>query len=87
MEKIEEILEREAAKNPNVRFIIDNFDMLMTAHKHKTVLVMDERVVKVFKRVEDAFLYVDSLCLEGASYAIKQCVEPVERMLVVPNGK
>lgn len=87
MEKIEEILEREAAKNPNVRFIIDNFDMLMTAHKHKTVLVINERVAKVFNRIEDAFLYVESLSLRGTNYAIKQCVEPVERMLIVPNGK
>lgn len=85
METINETLEKYAATNPNVRFIVDNFDMLLQVHSRKTILVINERVVKVFNRVEDAMLYVDAINMNGKKYAIKECVEPVERMLLVPH--
>lgn len=73
MEELKQKVEQLADLNPCIRFIIDNFDALCLAHYGKCVLVVDERVFKVFDSMVEAMMYTDAIDMSSVPYALKVC--------------
>lgn len=84
-------IEQLAEKNPCVRFVIDNYDMLCRAHTGKVVMVLDSTidgiypdafVAKTFDTLEDAMIYVDAIDMKDVPYALKECIggDPKNRL-------
>lgn len=87
MENLSPILAKFAIENRNVRFVVDNYDVLVRAHRNKTILVMDEEVVRIFDNEADAVVFANKAKLGKADYVIKKCAGPVDSFLIIPNGK
>lgn len=87
MENVSPILAKFATENRNVRFVVDNYDVLVRAHRNKTILVMDEEVVRIFDNEVDAVDFAHKSMLGKTDYVIKKCSGPVDSFLIIPNGK
>lgn len=87
METNSQILKELAANNRNVRFIVENYDVLVRAHRGKAILVMDEEVVKVFSNEVEAVIFIHKAMMQKADYAIKKCSGPVDSFIFVPNDR
>ena len=87
MERDSMTLKKIAAENRNVRFIVENYDVLVRAHRGKTILVMDEEVVKTFDNEVEAVIFIHKAKMSKADYAIKKCSGSVETFMIVPNGR
>ena len=87
MENESPLVAKLATKNRNVRFVVENYDVLVRAHRNKTILVMDEEVVKVFDNEADAVIFAHKAKMSRADYVIKKCSGPVDSFLIIPNGK
>lgn len=75
-------IEQLAEKNPCVRFVIDNYDMLCRAHHGKVVMVLnsaidgiypDAFVAKTFDTLEDAMIYINAIDIKDVPYVLKEC--------------
>lgn len=74
-------------KNPNIRFIVDNYDILCHAHRGKTILVMDCKVKRVFDNEVDAVSFAHAVKLHGDCYAMKPCIGDAKfLMMTSANG-
>lgn len=80
-------LKKLAAENRNVRFIVENYEVLVRAHRGKTILVMDEEVVKTFDNETEAVIFIHKAMMNKADYVIKKCSGPVESFMMIPNGR
>lgn len=52
------------ANTPDIDFILENQDVLKAAYPKKCVLVIGQRVVKVFRDTMDALLYRNQVLLD-----------------------
>lgn len=71
-----------AEKNPCIKFVIDNYDMLCIAHSGKVVMTVNSclpgigpeaRVAKTFDSIVDAMMYADAIAMDKIPYALKEC--------------
>lgn len=80
------IIEKLAAHNPCIKFIVDNYDMLCLSHPGKVVMTMnsDEAlrnitrcpegyVAKVFDSMIEAMSYTRSMDMGHVPYALIEC--------------
>lgn len=51
-------------QNPDIKFILDNQDVLKAAYPRKCVLIVGQRVVKTFSDTIAALLYRDQALLD-----------------------
>lgn len=86
MENESPLLTKLATENRNVRFVVENYDVLVRVHRNKTILVMDEEVVKVFDNEADAVIFAHKAKMSRTDYVIKKCSGPVGSFLIMPNG-
>lgn len=87
MENKSPLLAKLASENRNVRFIVENYNVLVRAHRNKTILVMDAEVVKIFDDEAEAVIFAHQAMLSKADYVIKKCSGPVDSFMILPNGK
>lgn len=67
-------------QNPDIKFILDNQDVLKAAYPRKCVLVINQQVVRVFNNTIDALLYRDDV-LQNVDYAFADFSGPEDNIM------
>lgn len=86
MENSLSLLEKLAALNPCIKFVIDNYNMLCCAHPGKVVMVMNSNklfvditngpeayVAKTFDSMIEAMSYTHAMDMGHVPYALIEC--------------